>query len=76
VDGNPPIVLASDNCYLYRNLETRAPITTFEPADAQSNLKALERMATLAGAAERVVPGHDPLIFERFPTKGRVAKIK
>jgi glyoxylase-like metal-dependent hydrolase (beta-lactamase superfamily II) len=76
VDGDPPIVLASDNCYLYRNLETRAPITTFEPADAQSNLKALERMATLAGAAERVVPGHDPLIFERFPTKGRVAKIK
>jgi hypothetical protein len=33
-------------------------------------------MVGLAGAAPRVVPGHDPLLFERFPTKGRVAKIK
>lgn len=76
VEGDPPFVLASDNCYLYRNLETRAPITTFDPGDAEGNVKALGRMVSLAGAPERVVPGHDPLIFKRFPTKGRVAKIK
>jgi len=76
VEGDPVFVLASDNCYLYRNLETRAPITTFEPADAAANVKALDRMVSLAGAPERVVPGHDPLIFKRFPTRGRVAKIK
>ena len=76
VEGNPSFVLASDNCYLYRNLETHSPITTFEPADAAANVKALDRMVGLAGAPERVVPGHDPLIFKRFPTKGRVAKIK
>jgi hypothetical protein len=33
-------------------------------------------MITLAGARERVVPGHDPRQFERFPTAGRVARIK
>ncbi|MGB9004844.1 MAG: N-acyl homoserine lactonase family protein [Candidatus Aminicenantales bacterium] len=76
IQGNPVFVLASDNCYLYRNLETRTAIPTFEAADRDSNLKALDRMAVLAGAPERVVPGHDPLVFSRFPTKGRLAKIK
>jgi glyoxylase-like metal-dependent hydrolase (beta-lactamase superfamily II) len=76
VEGDPTYVLASDNCYLYRNLETRSPISTFDPADAGDNIKALDRMLRLAGAPERVVPGHDPLIFKRFPTKGRIAKIK
>lgn len=76
IDGDPPVVLASDNCYLYRNLETRTPIPTFSPADREDNLKALDRMIGLAGARERVVPGHDPLIFSRFPSKGRVARIR
>jgi len=76
VEGNPVFVLASDNCYLYRNLETRMAIPTFDPADADGNVKALDRMLSLAGAPERVVPGHDPLMFKRFPTKGRIAKMK
>jgi glyoxylase-like metal-dependent hydrolase (beta-lactamase superfamily II) len=44
--------------------------------DAGANVKALDRMVSLAGAPERVVPGHDPLIFKRFPAKGRIAKIR
>jgi glyoxylase-like metal-dependent hydrolase (beta-lactamase superfamily II) len=76
IEGNPAFVLASDNCYLYRNLETRTPIPTFSPADREGNIKALEQMVMLAGAAERVIPGHDPLVFTRFPTAGRIAKIR
>jgi glyoxylase-like metal-dependent hydrolase (beta-lactamase superfamily II) len=76
VAGTPNYVLASDNCYLYRNLETKSPIPTFEAADRESNIKALERMVALAGAAERVIPGHDPLVFTRFPAQGRIAKVK
>ena len=76
VETDPPFVLASDNCYLYRNLETRSPIVTFRPEDGKANLAALERMISLAGAAERVIPGHDPLLFEKFPGKGRVVVIK
>lgn len=76
IEGNPSYVLASDNCYLYRNLETKTPIPTFEAADHEANVRALERMVSLAGAPERVIPGHDPLLFSRFPTKGRIAKIK
>src|SRR4030095_11812521 len=33
VAGNPAYVLASDNCYLYRNIDTKAPIATFDPVD-------------------------------------------
>jgi len=76
VEGSPTYVLASDNCYLYRNLESKTPIPTFAATDREANLKALERMVSLAGAPERVIPGHDPLVFTRFTTNGRIAKIK
>jgi glyoxylase-like metal-dependent hydrolase (beta-lactamase superfamily II) len=76
VAGNPTFVLASDNCYLYRNLDTNSPIATFDPVDRAANVASFARMISLAGAKERVIPGHDMLQFERFPTKGRIARIK
>src|SRR2546428_5774810 len=76
VDGNPPFVLASDNCYLYRNLAERKASATFSEADQPANIKNQERMVQLAGSADRVVPGHDALQFQRFPTVGRIARIK
>lgn len=76
VEGAEPYVLASDNCYLFRNLETRAAGATFTPEDRAGNVAALERMERLAGSAGRVIPGHDPLQFLRFPTVGRVARIR
>ena len=76
VAGDPPYVLASDNCYLYRNIELHSPVATFTPADTVANLAALDRMVKLAGSPERVIPGHDPLQFQRFPTEGRVARIR
>jgi glyoxylase-like metal-dependent hydrolase (beta-lactamase superfamily II) len=76
VAGTPPFVLASDNCYLYRNLQEHAASATFSEADHAANLGAQERMIALAGSRDRVVPGHDALLFERHPTKGRIARIK
>jgi glyoxylase-like metal-dependent hydrolase (beta-lactamase superfamily II) len=76
IDGTPPFVLASDNCYLYRNLSTRAASATFSEADRAANVAAQSRMMELAGSADRVVPGHDLLQFSKFPVEGRVAKIK
>jgi hypothetical protein len=69
-------VLASDSVYLYRNLAEHKPSATFSEADYPANIKSQERMIQLAGSPDRVVPGHDALQFQRFPTKGRVAKIK
>jgi len=76
VEGKLPYVLASDNCYLYRNLEQHMASATFSEADHTANIKNQARMIELAGTAERVVPGHDATQFQKFPTEGRVAKIR
>lgn len=76
IDTDPPYILASDNCYLYRNLETSSPVATFLPEDGPANVAAQERMVLLAGAPGRVIPGHDPQQFVKFPTKDRIATIK
>jgi glyoxylase-like metal-dependent hydrolase (beta-lactamase superfamily II) len=76
VDGSPPFVLASDSVYLYRNLAEHKPSATFSEADYPANIRSQERMIQLAGSPDRVVPGHDALQFQQFPTQGRVAKIK
>jgi glyoxylase-like metal-dependent hydrolase (beta-lactamase superfamily II) len=76
VEGSPTFVLASDNCYLYRNLAEHAASATFSEADHAANIAAQARMIELAGSADRVVPGHDSLQFQKFPTEGRIAKIK
>ncbi len=76
VGGNPPFVLASDNVDLYRNLAEHKPSGTFTKEDYPANVKNQERMIQLAGSPDRVIPGHDALQFQKFPTHGRVAKIK
>ncbi len=69
------VVIASDNAYLYKNLEARLPIA--QTLDARANVSALARMLAIASAPRFVVPGHDPAVFERFPTPKRgVAKIE
>lgn len=75
IEGPPNFVLASDNVYLYRNLSEHKPSATFSPADYPANLQAQKRMVEFAGDAKRVIPGHDALQFERFPTRGRIARI-
>lgn len=67
VDGVRPFILASDNAYLFRNLSEGRAGATFAPEDREANLAALRRMVELAGAPERVIPGHDLEVFRRFP---------
>ncbi len=77
VAGNPPFVLASDNVYLYRNLAEHKPSATFSDADHAANIAAQSRMIELAGGnPDRVIPGHDAAQFQKYPTAGRIAKIK
>ena len=59
------VVLASDNMYLYENLEKHAPIAqTFDEA---SNLAAQDKMRQLASDPRLIVPGHDPAVMTKFP---------
>jgi glyoxylase-like metal-dependent hydrolase (beta-lactamase superfamily II) len=62
------ILLASDNVYLYENLEKRVAIA--QTLDGVSNLAAQDRMRSLVSDARLIVPGHDPAVFDRFPSVG------
>jgi glyoxylase-like metal-dependent hydrolase (beta-lactamase superfamily II) len=68
-------VIASDNLYLYENLDKHAPIA--QTFDARSNLAAQDRMKQLAASPRLIIPGHDPAVFARFPKPGNgVARLE
>jgi glyoxylase-like metal-dependent hydrolase (beta-lactamase superfamily II) len=68
-------VIASDNAYLYENLEQQRPIA--QTLDSLSNLAAQRRMLQLASDPRHVIPGHDPAVFTRFPSPGAgVARVQ
>ena len=69
------VVIASDNMYLYENLEKHAPIA--QTFDHDSNLKAQDRMRQIASRPDLIVPGHDPAVFVKFPQPGNgIARIQ
>jgi glyoxylase-like metal-dependent hydrolase (beta-lactamase superfamily II) len=69
------VVIASDNMYLYENLARHVAIA--QTLDAVSNLRAQERMVSLASNPRLIVPGHDPEVFTRFPSPGDgIARIR
>jgi glyoxylase-like metal-dependent hydrolase (beta-lactamase superfamily II) len=57
------VVLASDNIYLYENLEKQTPVAG---ADRVCNLDAQQRILALASDPRLIVPGHDPAVFSKF----------
>jgi glyoxylase-like metal-dependent hydrolase (beta-lactamase superfamily II) len=59
------VILASDNMYLYENLDKHAAIA--QTLDKDSNLRAQDRMKQLAASPRLIIPGHDPAVFEKFP---------
>jgi glyoxylase-like metal-dependent hydrolase (beta-lactamase superfamily II) len=69
------VVLASDNMYLYENLEKHVPIAaTLDPV---SNLRAQDRMKQLAARPGLIIPGHDPAVLAKFPNPAPgIAKIE
>ncbi len=64
--GDRTVLLASDNLYLYENLERRVPIA--QTLDSAANLAAQERMLTIASERRLIIPGHDALVLQQFPT--------
>jgi glyoxylase-like metal-dependent hydrolase (beta-lactamase superfamily II) len=70
------VVLASDNVYLYMNLEKHLPISEAFGGDYAGNLAAQDRMRKIASQPNLIIPGHDPLEFVKFPKPGNgVARI-
>ena len=72
------LVLASDASHFYANIEQTRPFPiVWSVADMVGGYR---RLHDLAGAAERIIPGHDPLVLERYPApsqglRGIVARL-
>jgi glyoxylase-like metal-dependent hydrolase (beta-lactamase superfamily II) len=60
-----PVVLASDSSHFYENFEKGKvfPITV----DIADVLSGYERLKALAASPRHIVPGHDPLVLQRYP---------
>ena len=73
--GGKVAVIASDNMYLYENLEKHLPVA--QTLDASSNLRTQDRMKSIASEPRLLVPGHDAAVFERFPrVSDRIVRIE
>ena len=59
------VVLASDASHYYANIEGGLPYpVTYNIAEV---LEGYRRVYELASSPEHVIPGHDPLVMERYP---------
>jgi glyoxylase-like metal-dependent hydrolase (beta-lactamase superfamily II) len=59
------VVLASDTTHYYENMETGRPFVTTH--DANKVLAGFKRLHELAESPKHIVPGHDPLVMQRYP---------
>jgi glyoxylase-like metal-dependent hydrolase (beta-lactamase superfamily II) len=63
-----PVVLASDTTHLYAHIEGgRVFPITYNVGEV---LDGYETMKRLAGGVRNVIPGHDPLVLDRYPAAG------
>jgi glyoxylase-like metal-dependent hydrolase (beta-lactamase superfamily II) len=60
------IVIASDAAWFYFNLDNMLPIPTYA-IDPDAYVEAMKRMKTMVMNPEYIIPGHDGLVFSRFP---------
>jgi glyoxylase-like metal-dependent hydrolase (beta-lactamase superfamily II) len=59
------VVLASDATHYYENMETGRPFATTH--DAEKVLAGFGTLHALADSPRHIVPGHDPLVMQRYP---------
>jgi len=63
------VVLASDASHFYANMDQARPFPiVFNVADM---MEGWEKLRSLADSPDHVVPGHDPLVLERYPAPSR-----
>jgi glyoxylase-like metal-dependent hydrolase (beta-lactamase superfamily II) len=59
------VVLASDASHLYANMEQARPFPIVYSVGGM--IEGWRRLRELADSPEHIVPGHDPLVLERYP---------
>ncbi len=59
------VVLASDAAHLYANMDRNHPFPIV--VDVDDYLDAFKTIRRLASSGAHIVPGHDPLVLQRYP---------
>ncbi len=62
------VVLASDAAHYYENFQASSPFPIV--VDLEDMLRGYEILKSLASSPDHVVPGHDPLVLDRYPASG------
>lgn len=76
--GENKVVIASDNIWIYYNLQKMMPSPSYGTLDAAGYIKTMERMKSQASKPSFILPGHDANMFIRFPSvdkQGRIIRI-
>jgi glyoxylase-like metal-dependent hydrolase (beta-lactamase superfamily II) len=60
-----PVVLASDSSHFFAHFETKRVFPVVY--NVGELLEGYRKLHQLAGPGRRIIPGHDPLVFERYP---------
>jgi glyoxylase-like metal-dependent hydrolase (beta-lactamase superfamily II) len=75
--GTDRIILASDNIWIYYNLEHLRSAPPYGTFDTTAYVRSMQRMKTLVSDQKYIIPGHDAKMFSIFPViKEGVIKIK
>ncbi len=59
------VVLASDASHFYANMEQTRPFPIVW--SVPDMVAGYDRLRSLAASAAHIIPGHDPLVLERYP---------
>ncbi|WP_394776840.1 N-acyl homoserine lactonase family protein [Flavobacterium sp.] len=65
--GADKIIIASDNVFTYYNLEHLKSAPAHATFDIEGYVNAMIRMKKLVSDVKFIIPGHDNLLFSRFP---------
>ena len=68
------VVVASDAAHLYANITRKIPFPIF--VDEADYVRAAERVMELAGGSlDHLIPGHDPLVLQCYPSENNIARV-
>ncbi|GAC1346941.1 MAG: N-acyl homoserine lactonase family protein [Acetobacteraceae bacterium] len=66
------VVLASDASRFYENMQTYRPFPIV--VSVADTLDSYDRVLAAASSPDHVIPGHDPLVMQRYPAPSRALK--
>jgi glyoxylase-like metal-dependent hydrolase (beta-lactamase superfamily II) len=76
-NSSKKIIIASDAVWFYPNLTNLLPIPTAFCHDPKAYVNNMKRMKTLIQDQDLIIPGHDNLVFTRFPkVTDRIVRIE